>query len=65
MLCNSCEREKNDKNVTETTLQTLRSVKKDGEEVLHVQKFPCSPWIAHAGAGIMAHGEEATQEQAV
>ena len=30
----------------ETTLQTPRSVKKEGEEVLQVpeQRFPCSLW---------------------
>ena len=30
----------------ETTLQTLRSVKKEGEKVLQApeQRFPCSPW---------------------
>jgi len=30
----------------ETTLQTPRSLKKEGEEVLQAleQRFPCSPW---------------------
>jgi len=33
-------------NMRETTLQTSRSVKKEGEEVLQgpEQRFPCSPW---------------------
>jgi len=33
MLHSSYERERNEKNVRETTLQTTRSVKKKGEEV--------------------------------
>jgi len=39
-------RERNEKNVSERALQTPRSVKKEGEEVLQVvdQRFPCSPW---------------------
>lgn len=42
MLCKSCDRGMIEKNVTETALQTTRSVKKEGEGVLYVlkQRFP-------------------------
>ena len=35
-----------ERGVRETTLQTPRSGKKEGQEVLQVpqQRFPCSPW---------------------
>ena len=44
LLKNLQQREEWD--VRETTLQTPRSVKKEGEEVLQApeQRFPCSPW---------------------
>jgi len=39
--------------VRETTLQTPRSVKREGEEVLQMpeQRFPCSPWSPCAAQG--------------
>ena len=64
-------------NVRETVVQTPRSVKKCGEEVLQVpeQRIPCSPWWrpswcrlspaahqqSHAGAGSCALKEAMTQ----
>ena len=46
MLHSSCEREERE-NVRETTMQTPRSVKKEGEEVLQVpeQRFPLQPMV--------------------
>ena len=44
--CEAAVRERREKNVRETTLQTPKSVKKEGEEVLQAleHRFPCSLW---------------------
>ena len=44
--CAAVVRERSKKSVRETTPQTPRSVRKEGEEVLQAleQRFPCSPW---------------------